>query len=46
MDDNGCQALVQSFATRSEAEAALRAYEARGHKQSYWIEEEPAAAAE
>lgn len=39
MDDVGNRALVSSHATREEAEAACREFEARGHKQSYWVEE-------
>ena len=38
MDDNGNRALVACFAERAEAERALREYEERGHKQTYWIE--------
>ncbi|MBN9418495.1 MAG: hypothetical protein J0I12_23800 [Candidatus Eremiobacteraeota bacterium] len=39
MDDNGTQALVSSHLTREAAEAACLVYEARGHKQTYWVEE-------
>lgn len=38
MDDNGNRDLVACFATQAEVEAALREYEGRGHKQTYWIE--------
>ena len=38
MDDNGNRALVASFADLPEAERVLREYEARGHKQTDWIE--------
>ena len=38
-DDNGNRALIQRFARRAEAEDRLRDFEARGHKQTYWIEE-------
>ena len=37
-DDNGNRALMRRFATRGEAEREQRAYEARGHKQTYWVE--------
>ena len=40
MDDNGTRALVSRHPTREEAEAACRDYEARGHKQTYWVEED------
>lgn len=39
MDDNGTRALVNSYSTREEAEEACREFEARGHKQTYWVEE-------
>lgn len=39
MDDLGNRALVSTHATREAAEAACREFEARGHKQSYWVEE-------
>lgn len=39
MDDNGCKVLIQSFTTRAEAESAMAVFEARGHKQTYWVEE-------
>ena len=38
-DDNGNRVLIQRFARRAEAEDRLRDFEARGHKQTYWIEE-------
>ena len=38
-DDNGNRVLIQRFASRSEAEERLREFEARGHTQTYWIEE-------
>jgi histidinol-phosphatase len=37
-DDNGNRSLVQRFTGRDEAERELRAYEPRGHEQTYWIE--------
>jgi len=39
MDDNGNQAVVATYPTRAEAEQACRDFEARGHKQAYWVEE-------
>jgi hypothetical protein len=36
-DDNGNDIEVTRVASRSEAEAVVRMYEARAHKQSYWI---------
>ncbi|HZS08816.1 MAG TPA: GNAT family N-acetyltransferase [Blastocatellia bacterium] len=38
-DDNGHRFPVESFPTRHEAEAVLREFEARHHKQTYWLEE-------
>lgn len=40
MDDNGNRALIATLVDKAEAERVLREYEARGHKQTYWIEEE------
>lgn len=37
LDDNGNRFEVATFPTREAAEAALREYEARGHKQTYWV---------
>lgn len=37
-DDNGNRVLMRRFAEIEEAEREQRAYEARGHKQTYWIE--------
>lgn len=37
-DDNGNRVLMRRFADRGEAEREQRAYEARAHKQTYWIE--------
>lgn len=39
MDDNGNRAVVSRHVTREEAEQACRDFEARGHKQAYWVEE-------
>jgi hypothetical protein len=38
IDDNGNQFVVKGQLTREEAERLLGEYEARGHKQTYWIE--------
>ncbi len=38
LDDNGNRFVVAVFANRDEAEATARAFEAHGHKQSYWVE--------
>ena len=37
-DDNGNRELMRRFASRADAEREMRDYEARGHKQTYWIE--------
>ena len=37
LDDNGNEFEVTRVATRAEAEAIAAAFEARGHKQSYWV---------
>ncbi|GAA3008444.1 hypothetical protein GCM10020229_20240 [Kitasatospora albolonga] len=37
-DDNGNRALVAKGLTRPEAEALAEEFEARGHKQLYWVE--------
>jgi hypothetical protein len=37
-DDNGNRYQVSRHATREEAQAAADMYEARGHKQLYWVE--------
>lgn len=37
-DDRGNRAVVDIFLTRELADAALHKYEARGHKQLYWVE--------
>jgi hypothetical protein len=38
LDDNGNRFVVAVFAHREEAEAAAYAFEAHGHKQTYWVE--------
>jgi hypothetical protein len=37
-DDNGNEVEVLRVETRDEAERIAREFEARGHKQIYWIE--------
>ena len=37
MDDVGNEAIVLRFPTRLQAEHAARAFEKRGHKQTYWV---------
>jgi hypothetical protein len=39
-DDNGNRVLMARYQDRTEAEAQAAVYEARGHKQLYWVEEE------
>lgn len=36
-DDGGHQFLIARYATLDEAEREMRDYEARGHKQVYWV---------
>ena len=43
-DDNGNEVEVTRAATREKAERIAREYEARGHKQIYWVEERNAPA--
>jgi hypothetical protein len=40
-DDNGNRFEVKSFTSSCEAQAAVRAFESLGHKQTYWIEPLP-----
>ena len=37
-DDNGFITVMATFAERTEADAMAAAFEARAHKQMYWIE--------
>lgn len=37
LDDNGNEFVVRTGLTRAAAEALAREFEARGHKQSYWV---------
>ena len=39
-DDNGNRVLMGRYRDRDEAEAQAAVFEARGHKQLYWVEEE------
>jgi hypothetical protein len=39
-DDNGIQFEVARYASRCEALSAAAMFEARGHKQLYWVEVE------
>jgi hypothetical protein len=41
-DDNGNRFVVSRHDTRDQAEAVAARFEARGHKQLYWVAEEPA----
>lgn len=38
LDDNGNRFMVAVFPSRHEALAAMRGFEAHGHKQTYWVE--------
>ncbi len=39
-DDNGNTFVVSRHTSAVEAEDARQGYEARGHKQRYWVEDE------
>ncbi|SFP31420.1 hypothetical protein [Pseudomonas borbori] len=41
LDDNGNQFVVRTGLSRAAAEALARQFEARGHKQSYWVRPQP-----
>lgn len=43
LDDNGNEFVVRTGLTRAAAEALAREFEARGHKQSYWVKAQPPA---
>ena len=45
IDDNGNELEMRRFAGRAEAEAVMREYEARGHKQAYLVREDKGAPA-
>ncbi len=45
-DDNGNRFQVVGGIEREAAERLAAEFEARGHKQLYWVEAEPAGAAE
>ena len=38
--DRGNRVRIARFLTRSSADATCAAFEARGHKQTYWVESE------
>lgn len=38
-DDNGVRYPIARYASRAEALAALATFEARGHKQTYFVDE-------
>ena len=40
IDDNGNELEMRRFASRAAAEALMREYEARGHKQAYLVRED------
>lgn len=40
IDDNGNEVTMRRFARREDAEAAMRIFEARGHKQAYLVRAE------
>jgi hypothetical protein len=40
-DDNGNRFVVETGLSREDADRLVHMYEARGHKQLYWAEEEP-----
>lgn len=37
-DDNGVRSVMATFAARADADAMAATYEARAHKQMYWVE--------
>lgn len=37
LDDNGNETMMETFRSRAKAVAAQEQYEARGHKQTYWV---------
>ncbi|WP_280290012.1 hypothetical protein [Pseudomonas sp. BN417] len=37
LDDNGNEFVLRAGLTREEAERLAAEYQARGHKQSYWV---------
>lgn len=45
IDDNGNEVEMRRFAERNAAEALMREYEARGHKQAYLVREDRGAPA-
>lgn len=43
LDDNNNAFLVRDGLTEEEAQALMREYERRGHRQAYWVERESGA---
>lgn len=41
LDDNGNEFVVARTRTLDEAEALVAEFEARGHKQTYWVDDQP-----
>ena len=41
LDDNGNEVLVECFTAREAAEAERRRFEARGHKQAWFVRATP-----
>ena len=39
-DDNGNRFVMETGLSREKADELVRTYEARGHKQMYWVERE------
>lgn len=37
-DDNGHKFLVETFSCKADAIKAMKEFESRGHKQTYWVE--------
>lgn len=40
-DDNGNRFVMEKHISREEAERMVATFEARGHKQLYWMEPDP-----
>lgn len=40
-DDNGNEFMIEIFLSEKEAEEAKKEFEAKGHKQMYWVREKP-----
>lgn len=39
LDDNGNEFVMATYGTEGKAKRLMQEYEARGHKQTYWVEE-------